>query len=133
MNHTLSGGIPKNIVITAGYDREEVVANITLDMTLRELKMLESALHRHWTEITDDYGRAVNCEQLDADATYSWWRKIEMLNEAIKSDIKRLYYDNFAKEIVTKKEPTAPPERYVELSQSMLKAIQKYMKDKNDE
>lgn len=85
MNHTLSGGLPENIIITAGYDREEVVASVKMDMTLRELTVLESALRRYYTEITDGDGKAVNCEQLDAAATYHLLLRVEMWNEAIKS------------------------------------------------
>lgn len=45
-----------------------------------EIKMLHTALHHQWINMTDDNGQAVNCRQESADCVYNLLKKFEALN-----------------------------------------------------
>lgn len=92
MNNTVLGEISDKV---EGYDREKVVATITMNLTARELNMLELALHQHyrkrmdndiWHLLSKDLSDAEAKDmKLNAWATYYMLTKIESLNKEIKS------------------------------------------------
>lgn len=92
MNCTLLGEVSDKV---EGYDREEVVATITMNITARELNMLELALHKHYSERMDNDIWSLLCKdlsdakakdmKLNTDATYHMLTRVELLNKEIKS------------------------------------------------
>lgn len=88
MNHILLGEISNKEVITTGYDREDTTVKIEVNITPRELNMLDIALHRLWFLIKD--GTDMNCEQLkNVYATYHMLKTVEFWNNEVKSNIEK--------------------------------------------
>lgn len=95
MNHIFSETFP-NEVITDGYDRERATVRITVDITPRELNMLELALRRLGIEQMDNDLWDLLCgnleesdlkdRKLNNESIYYMLTKVESWNNEVKNN-----------------------------------------------
>lgn len=83
--------IPKGVTVTDFADKCRECGKMrttgkTVTLTSFEIKMMQMSLYHQWFRMTDDNGKAVNCEQKSADCVFDLLNRFEKLRAEVEKE-----------------------------------------------
>ena len=82
---------PKGVTVTDFADKcrecgKMAITGKTVTLTPFEIKMMQMSLYHQWFRMTDDNGKAINCEQKSADCVFDLLNRFEKLRAEVEKE-----------------------------------------------